>query len=199
MNISKPYEVMIKSLEDACGLTAYVKTLDFAKTDVAKDENYQKNYTNYYRVRRDDAWLKKYYEYLELHKNDKNITFEQIIRYLSNIPHKVKKSSVNPNGMATSIEASFASKMLATINQNYPIWDSQVVRALGIELNESLRGEAKIQSYIQAYNKLTHEVSLFISTAEGIKCIEIFDKTFPRYTYISKLKKIDFFLWNIGK
>ena len=199
MNISNPCAVMLKSLEDSCGLTAYAQTLDFATISVATDERYQKNYTNYYRVRRDDAWLKKYYEYFEEHKNDKNVSFEQILRYLSNIPHKVKKSSVNPTGIATSIEASFSSKMLATINPNYPIWDSQVVRALGIELDDSLRGEAKIQAYIEAYNELTQEVRTFISTTEGIRCIEQFDATFPNYTYLNPFKKIDFFLWNIGK
>lgn len=60
MNISNPYAVMLKSLEDACGLTAYAKTLDFATISVAKNKIYQKNYTNYYRVRRDDAWLKSF-------------------------------------------------------------------------------------------------------------------------------------------
>ena len=199
MNISNPCAVMRKSLEDACGLTAYAQTLDFTTISVARDEKYQKNYTNYYRVRRDDTWLKKYYEYFEEHKNDENISFEQILRYLSNIPHKVKKSSVNPTGIATSIEASFSSKMLATINPNYPIWDRQIVRALGIKLNDSLRGEAKIQAYIEAYNELTQEVRTFISTTEGISCIEQFDATFPNYTYLNPFKKIDFFLWNIGK
>lgn len=199
MNISNPYAIMLKSLEDACGLTAYTKTLDFATINIATDESYQKNYTNYCRVRRDNAWLKKYYEYLEAHKNDANISFEQILRYLSNIPHKVKKSSINPTGIATSIEASFSSKMLATINPNYPIWDSQVVRALGIKLDDSLRGEEKIRAYIEAYNALTQEVRLFISTTEGIRCIEQFDATFPNYTYLDPFKKMDFFLWNIGK
>lgn len=173
MNISNPYAVMLKSLEDACGLTAYAKTLDFATISVAKNKIYQKNYTNYYRVRRDDAWLKKHYEYFEAHKNDANISFEQILRFLSNIPHKVKKSSINPTGIATSVEASFSSKMLATINPNYPIWDSQVVRALGIKLDDSLRGEAKIRAYIKAYNELTREIHLFISSTEGISCITI--------------------------
>lgn len=199
MNISNPYDVMLKSLEDACGLTAYAKTLDFISINVATDENYQKNYTNYYRVRRDADWLKEYYEYFEEHKNDKNISFEQILRDLYKIPHKVKKSSVNLTGIAKSIEASFSSKMLATINPNYPIWDSQVVRALGIKLDDSLRDEEKIQAYIQAYNELTGEVHSFIPTPEGQNCIKQFDTTFPNYTYLNPSKKIDFFLWNIGK
>ena len=199
MNISNPCAVMIKSLEDACNLTEYAKTLKFLDVNIATDENYQKNYTRYYRVRRDADWLKKYYEYFEKNKTNKNISFEQILRSLSDFPHKVKESSVTPTGLATTIEASFASKMLATINPDYPIWDSQVVRAMGIKFDDSLRGEDKIQAYIKAYNDLTQEINSFIHTAEGIACIELFDKTFPRYTSFSPFKKIDFFLWNIGK
>ena len=199
MNINNPYDVMLKSLEDACGLTAYAQTLEFVEIDIATDEEYQKNYNNYYRVRRDVGWLKKYYEYFEEHKNDKNISFEQIIRYLSNIPHKVKKSAINPSGVATTIEASFASKMLATINPNYPIWDSQVVRALKIEWDDSLCGEEKIEAYIKAYENLTRDIHSFITTTEGKKCIEQFDATFPRYAHLNPFKKIDFFLWNIGR
>lgn len=199
MNINNPRAVMLKSLENACGLTAYAMTLTLPSVNVATDKAYQKNFTNYYKVRRDREWLKAYYEYMEQHKNDKSISFEQILRYLYGLPHRVKKSSVHPDGIATSIEASFSSKMLATIDPNYPVWDSQVIRALGIRLEESLCDEAKIRAYVQAYAELTTEIRSFLSTAEGRKCIAEFDLTFPNYTHLSPFKKIDFFLWNIGK
>ncbi|MBO5312630.1 MAG: hypothetical protein J6B29_01560 [Clostridia bacterium] len=199
MDIGNPGGIMLKGLEDACGLTAYAKTLDFDAINIATDKEYQKNFTGYYRVRRDGAWLKKYYEYMEEHKNDTFISFEQILRHLSSIPHRVKKSSVNPTGFATSVDASYSSKMLATINPDYPVWDSQVVRALGITIDNSLRGEDKIQAYIRSYAELTEEIRDFISTQNGRDCIEIFDSTFPSYANLNPFKKIDFFLWNIGK
>ena len=193
MNITNPKEVMIKSLEIACAFDAYLKTLDLYCTNISTDSNYQKNFNSYYRVRRDRNWLKEYYDFMENHKNDDNISFEKILRKISSVPHKAK------NGMITSIEASFASKMLATINPNYPIWDSQVVKALDISIDPSLVGEEKIKAYVEAYTKLTQEIGNFIKTEEGELCIEHFDATFPNLKNLNSFKKIDYYLWNIGK
>lgn len=197
MNINNPKAVLQKSLEDSCGLTAYLKTLTLREVDVSIDKNYQNNFTSYYRVRRDVDWLKKFYEFMEAHKNDTNLTFETIIRYLSNIPHKVNKK-LSSSGYATTVEASFASKMLATINPNYPIWDSQVVKALGYKIIAT-EGNIKLDEYIISYARLTVEIQNFINTKEGKECIKLFDKLFPNHKHISSFKKIDFYLWNIGK
>ena len=47
MEIKNPKEVLQKSLEDSCGLTAYLKTLEIFNVDVSTDENYQKIFTSY--------------------------------------------------------------------------------------------------------------------------------------------------------
>lgn len=199
MHITNPRAVIIKSLEVACAFDAYLKTLELRNTDISTDSDYQKNFNSYYRVRRDKKWLKEYYNYMEAHKNDDDLSFEDVLRFLSSIPHKVKKTGSNPSGISTSIEASFASKMLATIHPNHPVWDSQVVRALDIPLNPYLSGEAKIQAYIQAYTQLTDDIGAFINTPEGAACIAEFDATFPNHTHLNPFKKIDYYLWNIGK
>lgn len=199
MKISDPKKVLIKSLEDGCGLTAYSETLKLYDKDVSTDTKYQKNFINYYRVRRDKEWLEKYFKFMQDHKNDKDLTFETILRYLSGIAHKVRKSSKNPNGMATSVEVSFSSKMLATIYPDkYPIWDSQVMCALGISVDKTLCGEEKIQNIIDAYSKLTKEIEYYIASDEGKECMRLFDEVFPNYRDISSFKKIDFYLWNKG-
>ena len=198
MNITNPREVITKSLEVACGFDAYLKTLALHDIDISSDVEYQKNFTGYYRVRRDKEWLQEYYNYMEAHKNDTELSFENILRATSTIPHKVKKTPSN-NGFATSIEPSFASKMLATLKPDHPIWDSQVVRTLNITVDPSLSGEEKIQSYVHAYEQLTLEIRNFIQTKEGNACIKQFDITFPNLKYISPFKKIDYYLWNIGK
>ena len=198
MNIINPKEIMTKSLEIACGFDAYLKTLTLHNIDVSRDIEYQKNFTGYYKVRRDKEWLQEYYNYMEAHKNSEELSFENILRAISSIPHTVKKTSSN-NGLATSIEPSFASKMLATIKPDHPIWDSQVVKALNIYIDPSLNGEEKIQSYINAYEQLTNEIRNFIQTEEGKACVKQFDSTFPNLKHISPFKKIDYYLWNIGK
>ncbi len=198
MNIINPKEIMMKSLESACGFDAYLKTLTLHDVNVSSDLDYQKNFTGYYRVRRDKDWLQAYYTYMEAHKNDASLSFEHILRAISSIPHKVKKTSSN-NGFATSVEPSFASKMLATIHPDHPVWDSRVVKALNISIEPSLSDEEKIRAYVNAYGQLTREIENFIRTEEGKACMEQFDATFPNLRHVSSFKKIDYYLWNIGK
>ena len=109
MNNSYPKAVMIQSLENACGFNAYRKTLTLFDID------YQKNFNGYYRVRRDSSWLKTFYDYMEKNKNNTDITFEDILCKLYSIPHNTTKD------MATTVEASFSGKILATINPNNPV------------------------------------------------------------------------------
>ena len=79
VNIEKIEDVLMKSLEDACGLTAYKKVLD--KSNINSSE-YQKNFTNYYKVRRDANWREKFYKYLDDNKDNTSITFEEILKKL---------------------------------------------------------------------------------------------------------------------
>lgn len=198
MDIENPKMVLQKSLEDSCGLSTYIKTIDIYNIDVSKDVEFQKTFTSYYKVRRDKTWLNKYYEYLENHKNNKDLTFEDVIRYLSSIPHKVNKS-ISATGFASTVEASFASKLLSTINPDFPVWDSQVVKALGYKVEFNGSFEERIEAHIKAYSDLTAEVKEFIASEQGKTCIQLFDELFPNHIHISDLKKIDFYLWNLGK
>lgn len=190
---------MHQVLVNVSALSSYEKTLSLYETNVAIDDKYQKNFTSYYRVRRDAAWLTKYYAFMEENKNNANLKFNDIITYLSTIPHKVKKSSVNPTGFATTIEASFSSKMLATIQPNHPIWDSQVMRFLGIRIPHNLTQEKKLKYIIKIYEQLSLDVGAFINTEKGHNYIKQFDYHFPEYSKFNSYKKIDFYLWNLGK
>lgn len=85
--------------------------------------------------------------------------------------------------------------MLATLNPNYPIWDSQVAKAVGISYDQSRKEE----DYIKIYEKLTENIHTFLQTNNGTKCIEEFDKTFPNFTDINPVKKVDLYLWKMEK
>lgn len=194
--ISTPKQILQNAIENACGLNEYATTInDLHQVDVSKDLNYRKNFVSYYRVRRDQRWLDEYFSFFESIKESKNISFGNIIRHISNVPHSVK------GGTACTVEVSFASKMLTTISPDYPIWDSQVVRALGINsiFSASCTNKEKIEYYITAYAELKSKVDSFLTTEDAQKCMAEFDIIFPNYQWVSKAKKIDFYLWNIGK
>ena len=70
---------------------------------------------------------------------------------------------------------------------------------LNIKTNECQNSSNKIDEYIRIYNEIEIEISNFIKTDCGKECIRIFDETFPNCKDFSDYKKIDFYLWNLGK
>ncbi len=182
-------DVVREALEESFGLPPYARTLTLRGTNVATDKAYQKNFTSFYRVRRDAAWLDVYYAYMEAHKNDGKLTINAVLDTLYTTPHKAK------SGMIHSIELSFSSKLLATIcPDKYPIWDSRVVKAMGIKT-----GITTIPQAVEAYEAFREEILTFIATTKGKACMTMFDRLFPNYTWVSDLKKMDFYLWHMGK
>ena len=155
----------------------------FQQTNVKENEKFRKTYTYFYKLRRKQEWRDFYFAYFEQHKNEKDITFEQIIRAIYE--------------QCGWVEASFASKMLATINSNQPILDSVVLGKLGMKITGNT-SDKKMESALECYRKLEYWYKGFIVTAESKKYIELFDKQFPQYKRISQIKKLDFILWADG-
>lgn len=186
IDIQDPGKQLIRIIEESCGLNAYKATLDLKQIGTAE---YQKNYVSYYRVRRDEHWLAEYFSYMQKQVGNPKVTFEKILRKISNVPHRIK------NGIGATIEASFASKMLATLDQNCPIWDRRVAKVVGVRYDQ-LR---ELKDYVKVYDKLTEKVNAFRQTDAGSKCIEEFNRTFPDFVDINPVKKIDLYLWKMGK
>lgn len=186
IDIKTPKEQLVKIIEEACGLYAYRKTLDLTKIGT---KDYQENYANYYRMSRmDENWRTAYFRYMQKQVVNSDITFEEILTQISSVPHK------RDNNSRKTIDASFASKMLATLNSNYPIWDSHVAKVVGIRYQTRT-----VKDYVEIYNELTENIHAFLQTTNGAMCVEEFDKMFPNFTDISPVKKIDLYLWKMGK
>ena len=162
------------------GLVIYCKLMDmFQKVDVSKDADFQRMYDGFYRVRRNASWRKIYFDYFQTVKNS-NITFRDIITYM----YKAKGS----------VEASFSSKMLATINPDMPIWDQFVLKKLGIEQKYYYANkEQQLEDAIVNYDKI---VEWYKNQATD-EYIKEFDANFPDYKHITATKKVDWLLWGI--
>lgn len=147
--------------------------------DVSVDMNYQKNYNAFYVVRRNEKWRKKYYCFLEQNKDNSNINFETIIRYL-----------YDETG---NVEPSFSSKMLATIHPNMPIWDQYVLKKLHLKLEGNTK-EEKIENAIIIYNQIVAWYKMSLQEDTIKVAIQQFRDIVKTYK-ISDVKVIDFILW----
>ncbi len=103
------------------------------KRDVSKDEEFQRKFSYFYRITpyRNKDWQKEFYSVLqECKKGDDS--FEVILSTLH------KKTS--------RLEASFASKLKATITPEMPVIDSVVLKNLRLKLPYSYQKTEKRES-----------------------------------------------------
>lgn len=167
----------------------YVEIMyDFKCTNghVASDEKFQKKYKYLYGTNLShlsDDFYKIYFKFLEDNYNNKSIPFEKIIKTMSKASGR--------------IEASFSSKLLATINPNRAVWDKNVRDHLGIPDVKSI-SEA-IESYDELETRLAEN---YLCLADEYR--HIVEKTFITEDWyglidITDIKIIDLILWSLGK
>lgn len=174
-----PSEIIHNRLVESFGLIKYENIQNtFKKVDVSTDKDFQKKFKGFYKVRKGDNWSKYYYDLFENVKKDPNIqTFEYILNSIYQGTGK--------------FEPSFSSKMLATLNPNYPIWDQYVLKNTGTKV-PSVKN---INSLVATYKEIELWYKKFIVSPAGKTCIAEFDENFPDYNNINDVKKIDFLLW----
>lgn len=186
-----PSEIIHNRLVESFGLKTYEEIQDtFNKVDVSTDKDFQKKFNGFYKVRKGPAWRKDYYDLFEEVKNDHDHSkqnFEYILRSIYEKTCEFEHSK----SVHSEFEPSFSSKMLATLNPNYPIWDQYVLKNTGTKV-PSVKN---INSLVATYKEIELWYKKFIVSPAGKTCIAEFDENFPDYNNINDVKKIDFLLW----
>lgn len=180
----KAFELM---LIDKMMLPRYayiIQTVD--KVNVELDRDFQKAFNGFYNVRLPNAsYYEGFYRVFEQSKSIRDsLTYSVILDELYLITGRV--------------EASFASKILATLNTNQPIWDSRVLKYLAFELSGRTDRD-KIDSAKMLYSQMEKQYDKYMKTEEAQKNIAVFDELFSDYSWISNIKKIDYMMWGLGK
>ena len=175
-------KVIETRIAESMGFDKYKQIMEMVRqTNVSSDTDFQRTFNAFYRVRRNVEWRKAYYDLFEAAK-DSNSSFESIIRTMYET--------------TGNIEASFSSKMLATINADMPIWDRYVVQNLCLNMKGRTK-EDQLKCAVDLYGQMINWYDDFLQTENGRDCIVEFDRTLPGYVWMSDVKKIDFYLWSI--
>ena len=150
--------------------------------DISSDKVFQKTFNGFYKLRyAPEEWKEIYYKLFEEKKNDTSLTFKDIITELYNKTQR--------------IEASFSSKMLATINPNMPILDSNVLKYLNLKLKNDTDKQKRLENTIAVYDEIVE----WYKRDEAKECLKIFNEIMPSYKEgISDAKKIDCIIWFMG-
>lgn len=169
-------KILKEALSRSLGLPRYIEIM----AGNPNKSEFQRMFNGYYKVRRNEDWQKEYYAiFTEAKKNPENYTFERILK---NLYEKTNK-----------VEASFSSKMLATINPSKPIWDQYVLKNLGLQLKG--QGKERLEKAVELYSKIENWYNSYLNSSEGKENIRVFDLMLPDYALISNIKKIDCLLW----
>lgn len=146
--------------------------------DVRQDRTFQRKFNHFYRVRRGVVWQSHFYQLLEEKKRFK-VTYLEILETL----HKA----------TNRYEASFSSKLAATIDPTLPVIDSIVLRNLGLRL-PSQGVENRLLLIDKLYACLRSQFADFLKTESGKYLIAEFSIAYPD-PGITPVKMIDLVLW----
>ncbi len=169
------------------------------KCNVEKNNKYQATFRSYYRMRwpldgfPKDCPIKLisktshknlygiFFEILEREKyNNNNILFYSVLEEFYNITGRY--------------EASFCSKLVATINPKLPVWDTNVLKNLGLK-------RIGYGRKLNIYNNKYLEIKTCIDNTIYKNCSKqwqiLFDNNFPKFNGFTDVKKLDLFLWQL--
>jgi hypothetical protein len=184
------------------GVEDYLKIkgkFDDHTVNLATNRDFQRTYNGFYKVIfRPEMFYKDYYSFMEKHK-DNIPSFTDALRYFLNQYDK--------------LEASFSSKLLHTIKPSLPIWDKYVLKHFFSVQDEYIfeyldrnfivkkcDKETRIRYASNVYEDLKIKYNNFLETKESDEWIELFENYYPKYKDdITRIKKIDFIIWAVGK
>lgn len=174
-----------ETLISAYELENYIKII--TKISEKKyNEDFKKEFNGYYRIRqKSKQWYECYYKLLK-EQNEKKRSFREVLEILYKIEKKV--------------EASYASKMIASVNPDKAIWDSNVLKNLGFysEWNnyDLYKGVERIKLAEKIYNDINSIYNDYLASSYGKKIIKEFDEMIPSYKdKITNIKKLDCIIW----
>jgi len=114
----KQIDFVLTKIEESLNKYDYLQR-NFRRIDVSTAPDYQKKFNSYYRVRRNFEWRSHYFKLLEENKS-KGILFSDALRTMYRNTGRY--------------EASFVSKLVATIDTNLPVIDKFVLSNAGLKL-----------------------------------------------------------------
>ncbi|MCL2696885.1 MAG: hypothetical protein FWE74_02245 [Oscillospiraceae bacterium] len=93
------------------------------------------------------------------------------------------------------IEASFSSKLLATITPDNPVWDKNVLTQLSINHPQYYQKD-RLETTIKTYYDIEKWYASYLKTQNAQDIIDQFDILIPNI--LTNVKKIDLVLWSMG-
>lgn len=146
--------------------------------DLRKNAEFQRRFTAFYRVRRNQEWRKYYFGLLEKER-----------RHSDGFSHVLQKL----RDKTGRIEASFASKLVATVDNNQPVIDSIVLKNVRLRL-PAWNARNRFKTICGIHSSFVRCYRAFLKSEGGEFLVRSFREKYPEAD-VSAVKMLDFVLW----
>lgn len=165
------------------GISKYLAIMDkFHAVDVSVDDEFQTMFKGFYRVRQKPAsWYRAYFALMQQLKGSRP-TFDTVLDSF--------RAAIGNN----VCEASFSSKLVATLDPWQPIWDKYVLANTGHKPPASAAPDKFAQAKA-GYASIAAWYATFLADKEGKRWIQAFNDNVDQYWRLTDIKKVDFILW----
>ena len=164
-------------------LSRYAYTVDqLHRTNVEEDLAYQRTFNGLYGVRRNADWRGRFYRIFEQQKSNADIEFGEVLRSIFESTGRV--------------EASFASKLIATVDPTRAVYDSIVRSNLGLRTRTG-SGLEKIADAVDDYQAIQAHLDALIRADRFPLLRQRFDREFPQLKEFTDIKVLDLLIWQI--
>lgn len=147
--------------------------------DIETDREFQKRFNGFYRVRRNNSWQAIFYKIFKEVKSSNDLGFSNVLEALE------KKTG--------QIEASFSSKLIATLDQEKPVIDKFVLNNSGLKLPHAKTKDRKKKIAI-VYSDLESKYREFLKSELGKELVKRFREKFPE-AKVTEIKMADLVFW----
>ena len=159
--------LIIKQRETAEALLDYRIIMDaLHEMDISQNTYIREVFCRHYGMKNlySEEFRDEYFEIMEKMKRKRKITFRICFEKVM--------------GIRGRKELSFSSKLLHTLNPQYPIWDSTVAEN-HFHMKKPVAGENPAENYTTRYEAYGDTYLTFMRSEEGITLIKLFDEQFP--------------------
>jgi len=191
---SNSVDVIDKIKEESIEVYNFLKD-QFENSNVEENYLFQFVYRSFYRL--DNAGLTndfkiEYFKILQKFRNNKVINSETI-REIAN-----RLSPILNAKEQESLQFSFITKLLNTIDNKRAIYDSEVARMFNYKRPTKGEFEEKLNVYLKQLEVIQNTYDEIIKNNLLPKTTSLFDETFGKYN-LNQIKKLDFIVWAAGK
>lgn len=149
-----------------------------ANVNAHGDATFRRRFNHFYRVRRNTVWQASYFALIGIARQQA-LQFNAVLDALRQATNR--------------LEASFASKLIATINPTLPVIDKFVLKNVGLTL-PAQNVPNRAAAIVRVHAALQDSFSAYLQSADGQYLVSEFNRRYPN-AGITEVKMLDLVLW----